>query len=53
MLSLSPKRHANLDMYKKTAYLTKYSFVLGLDDVKTYNSYHANVKSDEVKQFLR
>ena len=46
---LSPKRHANLDEFykhitvlcmKEPAYLTKYSFAFGLDDVKRDNSYH-------------
>ena len=37
---------------KEPAHLTKYSFELELDYVKSYNSYMANVKSDELKQSI-
>ena len=51
------KRHANLDNFtitsqplciKEPAYLTKYLFTLGLNDVKSDNGYHG--LSDQVKQ---
>ena len=37
---------------KEPAYLTKYSFALGLNDVKRDNSCLANLKPDQVKQSL-